>query len=66
MTATVITTNSMSEIILIPDNEFEKSLIEGFENEYNIDVDTRFKTESTYGVKNKHKIHIFITKNQDK
>ena len=61
MTATVITTDRMCEIILKPDNEFEKQLIEAFEKQNDIEIDTRFKTDESYGYKSNYKIHIFIT-----
>ena len=60
MTATVITTKGLSEIILKPENEFEKMLIDSFEKSEQ-EVDPRFRADNQYGIKTNHKIHIFIT-----
>lgn len=62
MKTTVMIDNDLTTIILTPENEFEKKIIEGFDRYgYITNADVRFQSESIYGVKEKQKMLINIT-----
>ncbi len=62
MKSKVIIENGQTEILLIPENEFEKDLVEKclYRGSENV-IKTSITTQPSYGVHQKHQISINIT-----
>jgi hypothetical protein len=60
MKAKVIIENGETTIVLNPENEFEKDIIEKVRDRKDINVSTFFEAEYSFGMYNKQKIQIKI------
>ena len=65
MKSKLIIENGYTEIILTPENDFETDVIEKIcNNKQRFNIETSFKSETSYGIQEKHKISISINKKQ--